>query len=273
VINSIREVTVQVAPVAGFIYDSVCEGEVNYFENQTVGDYVDSRWIFMNDNDTVYSENTSYTFPTAGDFSVTLIVGGQNGICGDTVTHSVTVIPLPDLSFTADPMFGEPVLDVDFHNDTTGLIDNYWDFGDGNSSSELNTIVSNSYGAVDEYFVTRSGTSVNGCTNSYSLKIIVKYGDVIYEIPNVVTPNSDGINDGFYITYLQSFEIIRDFEIVFLNRWGNVIQTYNKPDFIWDGKTKSGKMVSDGTYFYVMNFKTENGKEYNEHGFVHVVNN
>jgi len=258
------------SPFADFDFNAACDGDEVNFTNQSLGNIVSSKWIFANETDTVYTTDASFTFPSDGSYNVTLIVEDAN--CTDTSNQSVLVNPLPDLSFTADPMFGEPVLDVSFYNDPSGLISNYWDFADGNSSMVLNDTVFNSFISPGIYSVVHSGTSIAGCYNSYSLEIIVEYPAVIYEIPNVVTPNNDGVNDGFYINYLQSLETITEFNIVFLNRWGNVIRTYDSPIFIWDGRNNSGNVVSDGTYFYKMEFSTIKGDTYNEHGFVQVVN-
>jgi gliding motility-associated-like protein len=74
-------------------------------------------------------------------------------------------------------------------------------------------------------------------------------------IPNVFTPNGDGINDTWEITYLESY---RDAVIQLYNRYGQLIfqsKGYNKP---WDG-TVNGKPVPFGTYYYVIDPK--NGRK------------
>lgn len=68
-----------------------------------------------------------------------------------------------------------------------------------------------------------------------------------YEIPNVFTPNSDGINDYF----TPKINGILDWELTILNRWGNEIITLDKNNPTW-----SGENYSDGIYFYI--FKSEN---------------
>ena len=241
------------------------------FTNESAGNFENSQWIFTNDTDTISSTDSDYTFPAEVDYDVTLIIEDMNGECGDTTTQTITINSSPDLSFTADPMTGKPVLDVDFFTDPAGLVSNYWDFADGNSSASLNDTVYNSFIDPGIYNVVHSGTDTNGCTNSYSLDIIVEFEEVTYRIPNVLTPNGDETNDGFYITYLQARETITDFEIIILNRWGNLLKTYNDPDFIWNGENKSGNIVDDGTYFYKVQFSTIKGDEYNEHGFIHLV--
>ncbi|PKR81742.1 hypothetical protein CW751_04275 [Brumimicrobium salinarum] len=263
---------VEPSPYALFDFDNPCEGEEVTFTNESLGNFENSRWIFENDPDTIYSTDATYTFDGSGNYDVTLIVDGVNVECNGEITQTVNINPAPDVSFTANPMIGEPVLDVTFYQDASNLVDNFWDFADGNTSNALNDTLYNSFLEAGSYDVVHTGTDANGCSNTFTQTILVEFPDVVLEIPNIVTPNGDNVNDGFYITYLSAFETITDFEIVILNRWGNVIQTFDDPNFVWDGKNKAGNPVSDGTFFYKLNFETLKGASIQKHGFVQVVN-
>lgn len=61
------------------------------------------------------------------------------------------------------------------------------------------------------------------------------------EIPNVFTPNDDGINDFFSPTVTN----YPGWEITILNRWGNEVTVLNENHPIWDGKE-----ATEGVYFY-----------------------
>ncbi|MFA5573880.1 MAG: gliding motility-associated C-terminal domain-containing protein [Brumimicrobium sp.] len=66
-----------------------------------------------------------------------------------------------------------------------------------------------------------------------------------YSIPNVFTPNDDGVNDRLMIG-----EIPKGFNFMILNRWGNVVFETNNPSVeFWDG-TFRRQLCSDGVYFY-----------------------
>jgi gliding motility-associated-like protein len=68
-------------------------------------------------------------------------------------------------------------------------------------------------------------------------------------IPNVFTPNGDGLNDLFEIKGLQKGDKINIY-----NRWGtNVFNNENEHAY-WDGYTTSGEPCSSGTYFYTIDF-------------------
>lgn len=80
-----------------------------------------------------------------------------------------------------------------------------------------------------------------GCTATDLMTVSVKSVVRIY-IPNVITPNGDGINDVFYIQADRNIKKIRKMTI--FNRWGAV--QYSVSDFPpndekygWNGKFKS----------------------------------
>ena len=69
-----------------------------------------------------------------------------------------------------------------------------------------------------------------------------------YELPNVFTPNGDGVHETF-----QPFPycFIERIEIQIVDRWGNVLFTTTDPDVNWNATDANGKPVDDGTYYYV----------------------
>lgn len=83
------------------------------------------------------------------------------------------------------------------------------------------------------------------------------------EIPNVFTPNGDGINDFFMP--LQIGNAISLNTIVY-NRWGREVFKSDKIEIDWDGLG-----VSDGTYFWVIKYVTDEGVEKSFNGFVTII--
>ena len=81
-------------------------------------------------------------------------------------------------------------------------------------------------------------------------------------IPNVFTPNGDGVNDVFTI----DGKAITDFNLTIVNRWGNTIFESNDINTSWDG-TADGTPCLDGTYFYIIKAKSTSN-DYNKHGHV-----
>lgn len=85
-----------------------------------------------------------------------------------------------------------------------------------------------------------------------TLKVTLEDCDLPF-IPNVFTPNSDGLNDFFTIGYRNAVE----FKIEIFNRWGEMVFKSDNPQFAWDGTFK-GEWVPAGVYFYVI--VSKNGK-------------
>jgi gliding motility-associated-like protein len=71
--------------------------------------------------------------------------------------------------------------------------------------------------------------------------------DIPVYVPNVFTPNGDGINEVWQI--ITNKDCWLDWDVKIFNRWGNMIYSMTSPDEVWDG-TVVGKdrLVSDGVY-------------------------
>lgn len=91
--------------------------------------------------------------------------------------------------------------------------------------------------------------------------------NTILIMPNVFSPNDDGLNDFFLPIVIENVEIK---QVVIFNRWGNIVFNSEDEDFRWNGKCPY-EDCSDGTYYWNISYKTPNGKEYEQHGFVELV--
>jgi len=70
-------------------------------------------------------------------------------------------------------------------------------------------------------------------------------------LPNGMSPNGDGKNDGLYIQGLEGFETNT---VQVYNRWGGQVfeQSNYRNSNLWNGEGKNGKLLPDGTYFVVL---------------------
>ncbi|MCW8898593.1 MAG: gliding motility-associated C-terminal domain-containing protein, partial [Flavobacteriales bacterium] len=105
--------------------------------------------------------------------------------------------------------------------------------------------------------------TVNNCSKMDTL--ILNDGDceILLEIPNVFTPNNDGINDLFVPVTSKG---IVSMNTVIYNRWGNKIYETNKLSINWDGHD-----VSDGTYFWVILYTDIKGIKNTLKGYVTIL--
>lgn len=97
----------------------------------------------------------------------------------------------------------------------------------------------------------------HGC--SYSLKNVVIPANETpcLHIPNVFSPNEDGINDTWVIDNIQMFP---DAKIAVFNRWGQNIYKGDSVSQPWDG-CRNGKKMPSGVYTYVVDL----GKDFEKY--------
>lgn len=70
-----------------------------------------------------------------------------------------------------------------------------------------------------------------------------------YRLPNVFTPNGDGINDLF--TPFMPYSGVTKVETEIYNRWGKRVFRTEDPDILWDGTVEPTQQpASDGVYYY-----------------------
>lgn len=87
----------------------------------------------------------------------------------------------------------------------------------------------------------------------------------VLKMPNIFTPNNDGINDFFHP---QEMAYIGRAHLAILNRWGQLVFETDDLQLGWDGKI-NGEDCSDGTYFWVVYYKTAyDSKELSMNGIV-----
>jgi len=116
-------------------------------------------------------------------------------------------------------------------------------------SSPLNTI---------EY--TLESIDIFGCRHFVKTKVIVNKERRIY-IPNVFSPNGDGMDDAFTVYGNYFLDIIETFEIY--DRWGELIAKLDNAkdgssNMSWDGNFMGDKVLT-GVYCYKINVKYLDG--------------
>lgn len=89
-----------------------------------------------------------------------------------------------------------------------------------------------------------------GCTISDNITIFVDSASQTVKIPDVFSPNGDGINDFFYIQHNG----VSEFEFIVFDRWGGIVYKTDNPDFKWDGSS-SGNILTSGNYLYSTRYK------------------
>lgn len=245
----------------------LCQGETYNFNGQiisTSGVYADTT-VLSGGCDSIHTITIAVNSPIIITESYTICDGEAvivNGLsisnattiryikpnpsgCDTIVDATVNVIKVnADFTFTSDPINS---LKFTFTANGNATNQYSWDFGDGNTSSQQNPIHTFLPGT---YQVTLRVIGTNGCESKEVKLITVSADGGDLFVPNVFTPNRDGVNDEFKLTFNTPFDI----KILIFNRWGELLFESNDCYFEWNGEYK-GADVQSGTYVYLISGK------------------
>ena len=162
VISDIQSVTTHPIPTASFTTADVCFGTDILFTNTSSisAGAIGYLWSF-GDGNTSTNEHPIHNYSTQGIYEVVLTVTSNNN-CEQIATQYVTVDPTPIAAFTtADVCFGNAVVLTNTTAVVTAGITYLWEFGDGNTSTEVNPI--HDYIASGDYNIALTVTTPEGC--------------------------------------------------------------------------------------------------------------
>lgn len=86
------------------------------------------------------------------------------------------------------------------------------------------------------------------------------------DVPNVFSPNGDGINDLFSIQPKN----VSAMHCQIFSRWGNLVFESEATQILWNG-THEGKMLAAGVYFYILSYTGTNGYTNERTGTIHLL--
>lgn len=75
----------------------------------------------------------------------------------------------------------------------------------------------------------------------------ISVSESLLKVPNVFTPNGDGVNDEFRVVYRS----LAEFHCWVYNRWGKLVYHWDDPAKGWDG-TINGHPAAEGAYYYII---------------------
>ncbi len=192
-----------------------------------------------------------------------------NGASLRGITWKPSCAQMPTANFSAlGVTTGYPGLTVNFSNSSQHSNTFEFQFGPGatTTTNDISEIVSYTFTLPGVYPVLL--TASNGSCSDTSIiyvTILAETGPAPV-VPNTFTPDEDGVNDLFFLTFPGAVEI----KVEILNRWGNQLVELKGLNAKWDG-TVNGKPVSEGVYFYTYDVTLASGKQVSGHGFVTLV--
>jgi len=226
-----------------------------------------------------------YTFSTssAGPFTADSVFTGLSDgpqtffvqdACNDIAQASITLQPGPQIdvsfNFTPEEVYIPNGIASFFNTSSANVQAFSWDFGTGNAADTSNRENPEfAYTDAGTYTVTLTGRD-GACEADTTQEVNVVIANLL--LPNVFSPNGDGLND----TWLISNSAYRGIDLQVYDRWG--VQVFSESvngsapvQLAWDGASDSGSDVPEGVFIYAVEIELASGQKITRTGSVTVI--
>jgi len=216
------------------------EDQSSSFEHQI------NSWDWVWDGKAYSGKTVGEVFVDPGYYAYTLSIGTAAGCSFSNVWNdSIFISPKPTAAFMAAPPFAlmdDP--NFTFSNTSLGTIKSLWYFGDGSTSIVASP--AHAYADTGLWWVKLKVENSFGCTDSLSDTVRTRPMLECY-IPNAITPNGDGNNDGFG----PVCDGLASYEMYIYTRWGQEI-FHTKEGEYWRPFTNEIGEYPEGVYVYTL---------------------
>lgn len=129
-----------------------------------------------------------------------------------------------------------------------------WTISDNRTLLEFSPVVS--FQQNGTYSVSLTVSDEGGCTDTFVYSgLYLSPAEVL--IPDVFTPNGDGLNDIFVV----GASAVKSFKAVVFNSKGEVVHSWTDPAEGWDGKIDGNDAAGEGTYYCIARAIDEEGNQ------------
>lgn len=154
---------------------------------------------------------------------------------------------------------------------TQGVIHHEWQFSRDPEFNEIEYRFNQqdldyTFNEEGTFYLRYIGSNYDGSCTAGSETFTVNIGASELLCPNAFSPNEDGVNDQWKVSYRSIIE----FDCWIFDRNGHEIIHLTSPDQGWDGK-RHGKYVKSGVYYYVIRAKGADGHEYKKSGDINII--
>jgi gliding motility-associated-like protein len=227
------------------------------FTNNSLGG-LNFSWDF-GDGGTSPDENPTHLYNNAGTYVVKLKAFDSTS-CNkvDSATFTITVSPIPVASFIYNPNPPEENTKTNFVNQSRGATGYTWNFGDGDSATEVNP--SHIFPETGAFNVCLNAANNAGCSDDtcVTVRAIIK---PLVDVPSAFTPGRPGVNGRIRV---EGFGIAEMHWSIY-NRWGQKVYETNNIKSAWDG-TFNGKIQPLDVYAYTLDVTFSDGTKYTKTG-------
>lgn len=199
-------------------------------------------------------------FTSAGRYVITFRWEFDN-LGSATRSIAVNVTKSAESAFNASlSSYGFPneVMLKDFSLNSTKV---YWVFDKVFSAKDSSFQTTKAYQNPGTYTVSHIAIGSLGCNDtSEYIFTLADASELI--LPNVFTPNNDGVNDLFR----PQGKGISELHVMIYNRLGILVHEWTAVNGFWDGYTTSGIASDEGTYYVIAEGKGFDNKQFSLRG-------
>lgn len=185
----------------------------------------------------VHSSPYIHSYHSHGIYKAYVISGTDSSTCN--ITDSVKILikyGSPPLKSLKDTTFNCIGLTGALNAGNEGS-SYFW------SSWETTQTISPVYNG--NYFVNVDNGFCSRLDSSHVIQLNSEYPIIL---PNIITPNEDGVNDFWDLSKYA----LQDLEFIVYNRWGNVVFKTNNPNTQWKGVNQKGEDLSESVYYWLL---------------------
>ncbi len=263
--------TVKPGPLATIVTDSgtvACSGLPLALEALDIDNPVGIQYAWSStggpDFSTQTGPSTEVTYGVEGTFEVRLVASAAG--CEDRDTVEITAVETPDLLIDGVPAMDQMrievgelssslvelgsslsgatiswILEVDsgdvannFPQEGSGSIADTWELASGLNEAIIRVDISVSIGA---------------CSEVFTIFLVVKK---LLSIPDIISPNGDGLNDTWAIQILEGAGNLNEYVVEVYHRQGACVLGCTQPLSLEEAVSRGWYDLADGPYFYII---------------------
>ena len=259
----IIEATPDPEPVPDFTTDltemTICAGTSVSFANLS-SDADSYLWTFTNETTgNVFTSQESDPVIVFDDTGVYNIVLSASTDCSQTTVDEVKTAYIEAITFVGADIVFDQATEVCANEPVTLTYEQKegitytWFINGIEAPAYANQFLSDIPFVDTEY--TLISTNAIGCSTESKLTLTINTDcDPYAVLPNVITPvDEDGMNDYWHIPFADNNQNVR---VEVYNRWGQKVweteRYVNNSDSSWKGDNQKGKLLPNGTYYYII---------------------
>lgn len=236
-------------PTASLSYNILSSCETNNsidFTNTSIG-ATSNIWDFGN-GDTTNSVNTTYSYPSSGNFPVTLVVSNSFGCSDDTTIGPLVIEPSPILNAVVDSnLVCDSAYDFNFSGSTSNsvILNWQWFFGDGTDLTSSNSNIQYSYNSTGIFAPRVVATTINGCVDSVILNTITINPKENYSFSSNIQSGCPPLDVNFTISPSNNIQ--------------NIIWNFDDGNIISGNESADNRFMNTGVYYPTATVESING--------------